>query len=158
MPRYHLCFAKSSGYVLILTSSSIFNPSETMHLGYPQFLLLQAISSSIWLLKVRGPSELWTNHSILLMPLSFSLFFINCHDFEYPVQVDDTYVSISSLDFFQFQGTVISDHLGLTGLSISTLISLNHFSIILFQRYIHCSEPFIDFMLNYMNNIPNPYI
>lgn len=172
MPRYHLCFSKSSGYVLILASSlhpqssvcswfTISSSVRHVHLrpctwGSP-VPPVTSISSSVQFLNVGGPSELWTNPSILLMPLSLSLFLLNCHDSEYPVQVGDTYVSISSLDFSQLWATVISDHLRLTCLSISTLTSLNHFSIILFQRYIHCSKPIIDFMLNYMDNIPNPY-
>lgn len=114
-------FAKSSGYVLILTSSSIFNPelvhhfflfktcpSDTMRLGSPPFPSLQAFPLLSNIQRLGAPQ------SSGLIPQSFSCHLLshcallNCHDFEHLIQVDDTYISISSLDLSEFQATVLT--------------------------------------------------
>lgn len=82
---------------------------------------------------------------------------INCHDFEYLIQVDDTYLHFHFQYFSEFQATIISHQVGLNGFSVSTRTSLNHFSIILFQRYICCSKSFNNYMPSYMNKITDPY-
>lgn len=162
MHRYYLCLAKTGRQVLILIAFSIFNPScfsifsslRHAHLTPCTWGIPNSPVTACSLLP--NFSELWTDSSLPLMPLSHHAL-INCHDAEYLIQVDDTYLHFHFQYFSEFPAIVISHQVGLIGFSVSTLTSFNHFSIILFQRYICCSKPFNNYMPKYINNIPNPY-
>lgn len=114
-------FAKSSGYVLILASSSIFNPqlvhhfflfktcpSDTMRLGSPLSPSLQAfpLPSNIRRLGA-PPSSGLTTQSFSCHLLSHCAL-LDCHNFEDFIRVDDTNISISSLDLSEFQATILT--------------------------------------------------
>lgn len=161
-------FAKSSGYVLILASSSIFNPQLVHH-----FFLFKTCPSDTCVWGLPCPPrykhflfhptfEGWGPLRALDWPLNpfhatFSLTVLS----SIAITLKILFGSMTPTFHFQSRPFWVPshylDHLGLNGHSVSTLTSLSHFSIILFQRYIHCLKPFNDFIPNYMDNIPNPY-